>query len=85
MKTRFYRNHYGYNAETVDGSTVFHTMKVYSGDIVTSINDIQSENGTMRISAPRRAGSSLAHPPVKRLSFKLLQEIHAKHVLTLTA
>lgn len=82
MDTRFYRNHYGLNAETEHGNLSFHTMKIYSGEIVTRVSLITERREGVRIMEPTTTPSK-AHPRVKRFTFKLLREIHAQQTLEL--
>lgn len=85
MVTKIGRNHYGLFAESVDHDKkiVYHTMRVYSGNIVTREYRILKEEDGMRVSEPTNVDR--AHAPVKRLTPMLLREIHAKHVNELRA
>lgn len=75
MNTRIYKNHYGLNAESEDGTKNFHTMRVHSGEVVTSLNlESPSKTEGVRIYSPTSHRVSAGRIPM--LTAKKLKEAH---------
>ncbi len=78
MTTVYYKNHYGLNADTRKGVYLYHTMKVYSGEIVTSVNYITSEGEGSLISEPMNM--RVYHGKCKPFTKASLERLHNEGV-----
>jgi ribosomal protein S19 len=75
--TKTYRNHYGLNCETVIGEYMVHTMRVYGGNIVSSLSiTTQRVEGVYTVYRP--TNKSINHGKIKRLTSAKLLELHNK-------
>jgi len=80
METIVRRTHYGLEAETRYGQTIFRTMRTYSGAITTSVWSI-IDNFTPGILGTTPTGERRAWPEkVKMLTEKKLREIHEQNI-----
>lgn len=83
METIIQRNHYGLEATSRQGNTIFRTMKNHRGIVYTSVWSVLPSS-TVGITATTPTGERHIWPKeVKRLTAKNLKEIHESNIKNL--